>query len=88
MRFELMNNGVWYCYSDDESPAHEDELKGTIGKADDGFWRFYPQPMTALTCSDIRKLADKLSALNMDRPHPQQPPSRLTGRLLTAIGVV
>lgn len=65
MRFVLMPNDKWYCYGDDESPAHEEELKGLLHKCDDDFWRFQSHPDVMLTCKDCRQIAEKLSALNV-----------------------
>jgi hypothetical protein len=48
-----------------ESHDHEEGLKGTIQKGDDGFWRFYGSSLTVLTCKDCRMLSEKLSALNI-----------------------
>jgi len=59
-----MNNGKWYCYSDDELPVHEEELKGLLHKCDDDFWKFQAQPDVMLTSKDCQKIAEKLSKLN------------------------
>lgn len=62
MRFDLIND-AWYCYSDDD--IHEEALKGAIQKGEDDFWWFYGSSLTVLTCRDCRKLAEKLSEMNI-----------------------